>query len=114
MIVDPEKLARAKLREAKRIEFEHQEAEKRRKAQIGRRKLEREIETARQFVLGRIVLAALPKMAHEQKAVICRWAHEAGLTEKELALIPEFSVHIVRETPSLKVPGSPEFARTGK
>jgi hypothetical protein len=113
MTIDPEKLARAKAREAKRIESEAQEAEKRKKAEIARRKLEKQIETARQFVIGRIVLAALPKMAHEQKAAICRWAHEAGLTEGELKLIPEFAVHIVRETPSLK-PAAAEFTRTGK
>lgn len=113
MIVDPDKLARAKAREARHIKAQEEENEKTRKARIRRERIEKQIETARQFILGRVVLAALPKMAHEHKATICRWAHEAGLTEKELALIPEFSVHLVRDPPSLK-PAAAEFSRTGK
>jgi hypothetical protein len=113
MIVDTEKLARAKRREAKRIELEAQAAENRRKSQIARRKLEKENETARRFVFGKVIDAAKATLTHEEKALLCGLVSRADLTDSERSLIPEFSIGLVKTAPSLKAAGA-EFGRTGK
>jgi hypothetical protein len=113
MSIDLDRLARAKSREAKQTERANQQAEKQRKSEIHRKKLEKELETARQFLFGKVILASLGKLSHDEKLVIRHLVHRAELTDKELAIIPEFAVHSVSEPLSLK-PAAVEFARTGK
>jgi hypothetical protein len=111
MTTDLERLARAKKREANRITIEAQDAEKRRKAQIARKKLEDAIAEKRKFTMGDKILAA--KLTHEEKAVLCGIVSRSGLTTAERELLADFTVHIVREAPSLK-PAAAEFSRNGK
>lgn len=111
MTISPDQLLRAKQKEARRIKSEEQAAAKRRDAQSNRRKREKELETARRFVLGKVVDLVKGSMSHEEKATMCGWVTKAALTDNERALIPEFTVHLVRETPKVI---AADFAKAGK
>jgi hypothetical protein len=113
MTNDLERLARAKIRKANRITQAQEAAARERNAAIAEKKLERSIQKKRQFLFGRVIDDALSVMSHEQKALIRHLVHRAGLSENELALLPEFAIHAVAEPPSLK-PAAAEFSRTGK
>jgi len=110
MTTDLEQLARAKQREAKQVERESQEAAKRRKAEIRRKKLEEMIATKRKFLMGEKIFAA--KLSHEEKAVLCGIISRSDLTHAERELLSDFAMHVVHSIPSLK-PASAEFSRTG-
>jgi hypothetical protein len=111
MTTDLEQLARAKQREAKQVERESQEAAKRRKAEIRRKKLEEMIATKRKFLMGEKIFAA--KLSHEEKAVLCGIISRSDLTHAERELLSDFTMHVVHSTPSLKSAAT-EFSRTVK
>jgi hypothetical protein len=111
MSSDLERLARAKKREAKRLDIEAQDAEKRRKAQITRKKLEDAVATKRKFTMGEKILAA--KLTHEEKAVICGIVSRSELTPAERELLADYTMHVVHSVPSIK-PVAVEFSRAGK
>ena len=108
-----EQLAAAKRKEAARIDKEARDSEMRRKASIKRRKAEEALRNARRGLFGRIVDEASPTMTHEEKALMCGLVGKGKLTDEERKLIPEFSLHVVKELPSMK-PALAEFSRTGK
>ena len=111
MTTDLERLARAKKREAKRIDIESQDAEKRRKAQIARKRLEDAVATKRKFTMGEKILSA--KLSHEEKAVICGIVSRSELTAAERELLADYTMHVVHSVPSMK-PALAEFSRIGK
>jgi hypothetical protein len=111
MSTDLDRLARAKEREAKQIERATRENEKQRKAEIKRKKLEAEISTRRAFLIGETIRDA--KLTHDEKAVICGIMSRRESKPGDWDKVSDFTVHIVRETPSLK-PAAVEFSRTGK
>jgi hypothetical protein len=107
-----EQVAIAKRKEAARIDKETKDAEARRKASIRRRKAEEALRNARRGLFGRLVDEASPTMTHEEKALMCGLVVKGKLTDEERKLIPEFTLHVVKESP-LK-PVVTEFVRAGK
>jgi hypothetical protein len=63
------------------------------------------------FLIGETILDA--KLSHEEKAVICGIMSRRESKPKDWDKVSDFTVHLVREAPSIK-PAASEFTRTGK
>jgi len=86
---------------------------KARKAELARQKADNEkrLRQRRSFLIGETILDA--KLTHEEKAVICGIMSRRESKPADWDKVSEFTVHVVRETPSLKS-GAHDFVRTGK
>jgi DNA-binding protein H-NS len=111
MSSDLDRLAKMKLRKAAQLERERQEAEKLRKTEIKIRQAERALATRRAMLIGETIRDA--KLSHEEKAVICGIMSRRESKPADWDKVSDFTVHLVRETPSLR-PAAAEFSRTGK
>ena len=112
MSTDLDRLARAKEREAKQITLATQQEEKKRKAEIRRKKLEAQIATRRAFLIGETIRDA--KLTHEEKAVICGIMSRRESRPADWDKVSDFTIHSVPSSAHGFKASVSEFVRTGK
>lgn len=86
---------------------------KSRKAELAKQKADKEkrVRLRRSFLIGETILDA--RLTHEEKAVICGIMSRRESKPADWDKVSEFTVHVVREAPSLRQ-AAPDFVRTSK